>query len=145
MKKKEVQVKGHHPVMVDPKVKVGWTDVWIVYKTRPKRIHYYGPTLITKEDLKVDLEINKQCQAENPELDYSDDIKDCEDILQTLQHSRFVVRKSPSPHNTPDIFTSADGIDRKEAIAMLKHFMQSCGFNNVTFRWTRPKLLSFPI
>ena len=143
MKKKTVRVRCHHPIAIDPNCQLPWADAWISYRTRPNHPHYFGPCLVCKGSLEFDLRITKECQADNLDLDYSDDIERQELALYALELSRFFIEESL--HGTPTIYTSNEYIDRNEAVEMLRFFMDSRGFKNVKFRWQIPKIVTIPI
>lgn len=144
MRQKRVVCRGHCPIFVEPDYPQPWADVWVRFKGRPGKVFTFGPTLVTKRELEVDLMLDEQVQAEHPEFDYSEEINDNRKALDGLAADDIVVGPV-SPYGTPSIYTTKDFIDRREAERMLAKFIGTFGYRNLKFIWKRPKIIACPV
>lgn len=134
--RKHIQAICHGPIAFGVQYKSPWEDVWLRWHGKPGRTRYYlGPTLCCEAELIADLEMNIECQRKHPEYDYSEDIDGSRRMLQDLRGSRFA---SELVGGTPGIYTKANGIDRKEAEAMLAFMLEKrFDIKNPKFDWRR--------
>ena len=169
MTTKKVRCLNSEPISLYPEYQQGWSDTWIQFKTRPGKREYRAPTLISAGSIKREIEGNKwglkyysseEAKKEfadpssNPtwrevfsEITAQDMIDHCvedlakneADLAKTLKEGIWIDANEGKNKNIPNIYTSAEYIDRKEAEKMLRFYMKSLGYKNVSFRWKRPK------
>jgi len=145
MKQKRIVCRGHCPIFNYPDYQQPWADVWISFRTRPNKPHYYGPTLLTKKCVERDLKSYLELQEENPELDWSYEIE-LERIQLKLLETEEIIVEIPKKYSTMgEIITNKEYIDRKEAERMLTYYVNELGYKNLKFIWKRSKFIATPV
>lgn len=143
---KRIQLYCHEPYVLRPAYQQPWSDVWIRYKTRPGRVHRYGPTLISLPDQRRTVDFLKGFYRNHPEFeDDTEEVSNAEKVLARLEKGETVVEEGTAPgFNCPTIYTPANGIDRAEAERMIYLFLASVGVRRAKLVWKRPSILAIP-
>jgi hypothetical protein len=78
--------------------------------------------------------------------DSTDDDAETRRILAILERQPvwFDPNDALTHKNIPNIYTSAEWIDRAEAERMLRYYLASMGYHNVRFNWKRPDFVVNP-
>jgi hypothetical protein len=120
-----------------PQSEVTWCDVWIKFREKPARkVVKYGPTLMGLAVLKSELYINEQCQAERPDLDFSEDIESNKKALAELANAEIYVEEPI--RDVPDIYINKEYFTRKDADRMIDALLKKLGYSGAKVKWPRP-------
>jgi hypothetical protein len=138
--RKKVKVSCHGPISLGNQYKSPWEDVWIRYKIKPGKSHQFWFTFISYPSFQSDIELNNQCSKENPDLDFSNESKYYEDILEHLKSNDFYFNREAG-----DIISKAKYIDRDLVEKLLDWYMKTKGYTNVKYYWKRPDILVQPV
>lgn len=145
-RRKRVLVKCYDRIATDPFCRQPWLDVWIRFKARPGRRSYeYGPTLISRTELRADLRWSRKRAAEEPSGEAAADVAADERIETLLMTSPVYIHTGFPEPLYPNIYTSAEGIDRREAERMLQALMTELGFGRVKFVWRKVRFVIHPV
>lgn len=152
MKKKHITLICYEPIAFDKDYKQGWSDVWIRFYQKRKRVKR-GPTLISKPDLKADLQFSMEFYEENKHEEWMQhkdgdvDSKEIEDVLEILKtKSEFVDLSNDKKNGIPGIYTSKDYIDKKEAERLITEYVKLLGYesSHLKLKWKRSKFRVIP-
>src|SRR5512135_1502729 len=145
MKGKVVHCFGHDHLFVDAKCEQPWSVVWIRWTSKPgRKKRRFGPTLISKPDAQRDLDITEKCAAENPDLDYTEDLRRERALLAAISNGEDLYIDTENWY-VPTIATGKDGINRFEAERMLRHYLSTVhNIKLVRFKWHRPHIIVIP-
>ena len=142
--KKKITVDCHGPIAANKKNKSSWEDVWLTWTGKPGRKKYHlGPCLMSKTALERDHEDNLKCSRKYPEIDWTDDLYQSELALKKVTLGEIHIEDPDS--SITNIYTQKECIDRKEAERMIKVLLKLHGFNDVRFKWNRPKFIVIPM
>jgi hypothetical protein len=145
-KRKRVLVRCYEPIATDPSYRQPWSDVWIRFKARPgRRIYKYGPTLISRPELHLDLRRARERAAEEASEEAAADLADNERIDALLKTVPIYVHTGYPEPLYPNIYTTADWIDRREAEKILQALMTELGFGRVKFVWRKTRFVIHPV
>lgn len=133
---KRVLVRCYDPIAVDPTARQPWSDVWIRFTSRPgRRTYQYGPTLLSRPELRHDLRAVREDATIGESTPVS--IPLLEGIDRILDASPIHVDLAGSGQGFPNVYSSAEWIDRREAERMLQALMTVLGFGRVKFVWMK--------
>ncbi|HEX8131107.1 MAG TPA: hypothetical protein VF527_18555 [Pyrinomonadaceae bacterium] len=144
---KHVTVRCYDPIARYKFARQPWSDVWLSFTAKPGRKKYcFALTLVSKVALEGDLRSAQEQQAKGAVSNYAKDIEIAENVLTLFANGddHFVDVESSEKY-TPTIYTSRPYIDRPEAEVMLRKFMRTLGYENVTYKWLKPKFLMIPV
>ncbi|MCA1566936.1 MAG: hypothetical protein LC803_15075 [Acidobacteria bacterium] len=144
---KHVIIRCYDPIARHKFARQPWSDVWLSFTAKPGRKKYrFAPTLVSKVALEGDLRSAREQQAKEAASDYAREIEIAENVLTFFANGGdyFVDAKSSDKY-TPTIYTSRPYIDRAEAEVMLRKFMRTLGYLDVTYKWLKPKFLMIPV
>jgi len=141
---KKITVKCHGPIAANRKYKSLWEDVWLSWTGKPGRTKYYSaPCLIGKLNAEDDHELNLDCVKKYPETDWDDEIAQSKSAIEAISRGEIYIDDPKS--DIPNVYTSKDLIDRKEAELMIAEVMKLHGFKEIRYKWIRPKIVVIPM
>lgn len=143
-KHKKIKVSCCGPIAFKDTYKSMWEDVWLTWTSKPgRKKNYLGPTLISFYDAIRECKQLVELQKDNPDLDYSEEIQEYNNLIKDSQSNGFSI--SWVDKKCPTVITDKECINREEADKMINYLMQYFGFKKVTTKWTRPKLMIVPV
>lgn len=154
---KRVVVTGGGAFALDPRIEVGWEDVWLRLHSRRRPLRL-APCLIGRENLRGDIAIQRQIVADPKYAHIADDsqveLARLERTLAQVDAFGIVIdaeARSLIPGEDPgrafvfaDIYTARPWINRAEAASMLDVYLAIIGVNNAVYKWKRPEFFVWP-
>ena len=139
---KKVAVECWAPFAVEPTATQPWADVSIWYRARPGRRKYeFNPTLCSRGELRTDLREAKSAFEADQSGENAAELARLENFSQRLEREGVVMDMFHPDPTWPNIYTSAETIDRAQAEVILAAFLLKLGFRRVKFRWIKPHLI----
>jgi len=139
---KQIQVRCHEPIAIDPTWKQGWSDVWLRWKWNPKRSCRAFLTLVGRIELLSDMETTKRCLDDSSDLWYHFrcELDEQERMLASLSRNEMV-------YNTGSltVYTRNDWINRAEAERMISLYLTTENIWYPKFVWKRPTHIISPV
>ncbi len=151
MARKVIRCISHGPLSAGPHYLTPWEDVWLRWKPgKPSKPEMKaGPCLQCRAELVVDVEINRKCrqrwinQGDDPS-EWDSDIANGERMLAELDANG--ITSSATGDKTPEIVTTANGINRREAERMLTWWLaREYGIKDPKFQWNKPEFVVMPM
>jgi hypothetical protein len=141
---KKITVSCSGPIALSPKNQSPWEDVWLYWTGKPGRKRYcLGPWLCSKSHTEREYKSCLAFQADNHDLDYSEEIKQYGTALEAIRLGNIHI-EDPNG-KMPNIYTPAEFIDRVEAERLIAFLMKLHGFENIHCKWLKPKMVIIPV
>lgn len=146
-KGKLIHCHGCEPLFVSKEYRQPWADVWLSWTSKPGRTKMkYAPCLVSKPSAEQDLMITEDCARLHPDLNYKDDLARERRVLSALTALDSIHIEEFANKHMPEIATSREYIDRREAERMLRYYFETMHrMPLVRFKWHRPHHVVIPM
>lgn len=122
----------------------GWEDVSLKWTAKPNRGRVERMvTLSGKKEIQGQLELSLDCQRDNPDLDYSEDIAYHREIVRDVEAEGLLVRVGAEGRD--EVYLNKDWLVKADAEMMLKAYAAAIGFPDVRIKWQRSKFVIIPV
>lgn len=140
----KVIIESYHPVGSYPKMRQGWADVTV--RWRRSNTHEFSNVCIEGlNEAMGDYEMTATCQKENPHLDYSQDLRDEEEVLRELGQNPVFVRDDRDPEHMPNVYLRSQSFARAGAEKAIRAWLKTRDVHDPVFVWKARQVLVWPI
>lgn len=147
----EIIVDCNGPIAIDSKWKSQWEDVQLSWIGKLDKEKYnISLRLISKTSLERAQKFNLEMDGKYVHQDWSNIINEYKIAIGGITTGKIYIEDPADriinihtlPANVINIYTQKEFIDRNEAEEMAKALIKLHGFNDVCFKWNKPKSIA---